>query len=171
MKILDLGCGRKKYAGAVGIDVNPGTDADIVWDLNVFPYPLDDNEFDLVICDNIIEHLDDPVKVMEELYRIVKPEGLIRIIVPYFSSPESFADITHKRFFSLTSFDVFNPDDGRSFYSSARFRVVRRMINFGRLRTYLGIQFLANAFPHVYERHFAYIFPAFSLHFQLKLIK
>lgn len=171
MKILDLGCGRKKYAGAVGIDISPKSDADIICDLNKFPYPFDKNEFDLVIYDNIIEHLSDTIKAMEEIYRVARPKGLIKITVPHFSAPENFVDITHKRRFSVNSFNIFNPGSGFSYYSSARFEIIKRKINFGRLRKFSGIEFLANLFPDIYERHFAYILPAFSLYFELIVIK
>ena len=59
MKILDLGCGCHKMPGAIGVDFNPNSDADIIYDLNAFPYPFPDNEFDLIHCDGILEHLDD----------------------------------------------------------------------------------------------------------------
>ena len=39
MKILDLGCGKRKRKGTVGIDISKDTDADIIHDLNKFPYP------------------------------------------------------------------------------------------------------------------------------------
>ena len=58
MKILDLGCGKAKKSNALGIDINPDTDADVIHDLNVFPYPFPDNEFGVVHCDSILEHLD-----------------------------------------------------------------------------------------------------------------
>jgi len=39
MKILDLGCGNKKFPGAVGIDINPLSDADVINALNDFLRP------------------------------------------------------------------------------------------------------------------------------------
>ena len=52
--ILDFGCGNRKRPGSIGIDVNPRTDADVVHDLNVFPYPFADSSFDEVYADNVI---------------------------------------------------------------------------------------------------------------------
>ena len=75
MKILDLGCGNKKLPGAIGIDVNPLSDADVIHDLNVLPYPFEDSIFDEIIADNVIEHLDNLLRIMEELSRISKPGG------------------------------------------------------------------------------------------------
>ena len=81
-RILDVGCGRSKTAGAVGIDRrtqgNYPTDQqrDINHDLGKFPWPIDDNAFDLVICQHVIEHLPDTIKTLEEFNRIVRPGGI-----------------------------------------------------------------------------------------------
>ena len=53
--ILDLGCGNKKRPGAIGIDVNPRCDADVIHDLNAFPYPFAESAFDEIYADNVIE--------------------------------------------------------------------------------------------------------------------
>ncbi len=110
MKILDLGCGKRKRKGTVGIDISNDTDADIIHDLNKFPYPFSDNEFDYVYADNIIEHLDDVVKVLEELHRITKEGATIKVIVPFFRSVYAYIDPTHKHFFTVRSFDYFDPE-------------------------------------------------------------
>lgn len=58
---------EKKTEGAVGIDFVGNTNADVVHDLNIFPYPFPDNDFDKVVCSHVMEHIDDVVKVMEEV--------------------------------------------------------------------------------------------------------
>lgn len=37
--------------------------------------PFKDNEFDIILCNHVLEHIPDDTKAMEELYRILKPEG------------------------------------------------------------------------------------------------
>ena len=96
MEILDLGCGKRKQKGAIGIDISKDTDADVIHDLNVFPYPFTDNEFDYVYADNVIEHLDNVVKVLEELHRISKNGATIKIIVPFFRSHYAFINPTQE---------------------------------------------------------------------------
>ena len=49
MKILDVGCGTGKQEGAIGLDNNPRTGADVIHDLGDVPYPFADKEFDLIV--------------------------------------------------------------------------------------------------------------------------
>ena len=108
-KILDLGCGNNKRVGAVGIDVNPRSQADVVHDLNDFPYPYPESEFDEIYVNNVLEHLHDVVKVLEELHLIGKSNSLVKITVPYFRSRFAFIDPTHVHFFTVDSLSYFDP--------------------------------------------------------------
>src|SRR6185295_4186163 len=54
-RVLDIGCGANKVAGAIGMDVNPRTAADVIHDLDDLPYPFADDEFDEVIGRHVIE--------------------------------------------------------------------------------------------------------------------
>src|SRR5918999_1597382 len=65
-RILDVGCGSKKYPGAFGIDLSPQTDADVVHDLNRFPWPLEDSRFDEILLQDVLEHLREPYGVFAE---------------------------------------------------------------------------------------------------------
>jgi len=58
--VLDLGCGQRKHPGSVGLDISPDTDADVVHDLDEFPYPFDDDSFDQVLMQDVIEHVERP---------------------------------------------------------------------------------------------------------------
>lgn len=172
MKILHLGCGMKKHEGAIGVDIHPATHADVIHDLNTFPYPFADSEFDMVICDNILEHLSDIIAVMGEIHRIAKNKAVVEVIVPHFSSDDSFTDITHKHFFSRRSFDFFTTDKSPfPFYSNKKFKITDAKIIFGKLSRFLGIQFMANQFPSFYERHLAFIFRAHRIIFELEVLK
>jgi predicted SAM-dependent methyltransferase len=67
MKILDIGYGKAKFSGSIGVDISNKTDADVIHDLNVFPYPFDDNTFDSIFCDNVLERLDDIIRTIGEI--------------------------------------------------------------------------------------------------------
>lgn len=103
-KILDVGGGHDKYPGSMSIDFNPAAKPDILHDLNKTPWPFKDNEFDMVYSARCIEHLLDPQKIMDEIYRIAKPNARILIILPHFSSRLAWTDIEHKHAFCINSF-------------------------------------------------------------------
>jgi len=127
MRILDLGCGRRKTEGAIGIDWIKLPGVDIVHNLNSFPYPFENNYFDKIIAKNIIEHLKDTVKAMEELYRILKPGGILYIEVPIFPNECCWKDPTHVKVFVKDTFDFFDPttDLGKEniYCTKARFKI------------------------------------------------
>ena len=97
MKILDIGCGRKKIKGAIGLDFSSLSDADITIDLNVEKFPFDDNSFDFLYSSHTLEHLtmDGFWNVMNEAYRILKPVGQFMITVPYFHTRANLANPFH----------------------------------------------------------------------------
>jgi predicted SAM-dependent methyltransferase len=64
-RIVDLGCGRRKTPDSVGVDGYARPDVDIVADLNQSPWPLDENAFDVVVANHIIEHMADVVTFKE----------------------------------------------------------------------------------------------------------
>lgn len=187
MDILDVGCGNAKTSGAIGIDFNSRTAADIVHDLNQYPWPLEDNRFERIICNHIVEHVTDMVRFMEEVYRIGQRDAQVEIVTPHFSSRFSYTDSTHLRHLSLFSFDYFiKPAPFRpsllsrvfetqspvpDFYTQARFEKLYARLRLARPFRLTGIQWLANRFPYFYESYLAFIFPARDLYFMLKVLK
>ncbi len=65
-RVLDLGCGIRKVAGATGADRVglPGVAA--ATNLDVLPYPFHDNSFDMVYCPHVLEHLVDWIAALRE---------------------------------------------------------------------------------------------------------
>src|SRR4030042_5478163 len=126
MKILDIGCGNRKEKGAIGVDISIDTEADVIHDLNIFPYPFRDDEFDLIICCDIIEHLTDTIKVMEEIYRIASPDAIVKIRVPHYACWWGWSDPTHKKLFSPFSFDHFLEKKPHHHYTKISFKLIRR---------------------------------------------
>jgi len=59
-------------------------DADITHDLEVFPYPIEDNTYNIIYMSHVLEHIrwTETEKVLSELYRILKPDGSLEIFVP-----------------------------------------------------------------------------------------
>lgn len=69
---LDLGCGNKTKPGYIGVDVSEDVDAEVVHDLNVFPWPWPDNHFDQIMALDVLEHLDDIYAVLNEAHRVIQ---------------------------------------------------------------------------------------------------
>jgi SAM-dependent methyltransferase len=176
MKKLNVGCGRDIRAGYVNLDIVPFREVDLICDLDAFPYPFADNEFDEVFCQHVLEHVTDLVRAVEELHRILKPGGLLKVIGPYFASHMAFTDPTHKHFMTYGTFDFL------AHYSEVQFRVVKRWIKFlsggrenlefMRSKAYSWpIDLVINVAPVIYERFFFYYLPASEIHYLLQAIK
>lgn len=99
-RVLDLGCGVKKVPGSTGVDFCAHAAADVVHNLDVFPYPFQNGSFDAVYMNHCIEHLLDPKQTLEECVRIAKANASIYVTMPHFTNPASFGDVTHRRYFS-----------------------------------------------------------------------
>jgi len=55
---VDLACGdRKKSEDYIGVDIAKTEAVDIIHDLNIFPWPFEDNSVDEVFCSHYIEHI------------------------------------------------------------------------------------------------------------------
>lgn len=116
---VDLGCGNNKQKGFIGVDITKeGTQADIAHDLlHDFPWPFEDSSVDEAFASHFIEHVPhgdgyhDPLfDFMNEIWRIIKPGGIVRFIAPYYTSVRAFQDPTHLRFISEPMFQYFNED-------------------------------------------------------------
>ena len=85
-RVLDLGCGRIKIPGAIGVDLNrAATAADVIADLN-HPLPFRDNSFDEVRAVHVIEHLQDVMQAMGEIHRVIRAGGSIFLVTTLFLS-------------------------------------------------------------------------------------
>ena len=171
--VLDVGCGRDKVRGAMGIDCAESALADIRHDLNIYPWPLAESSMDAVVMRNFIEHAQDVVRLMEEVHRILRPGGHVLITTPHFSSVYSYQDPTHRWHFAFDSLEYFTSDTKHSnFYSSRRFTIEARGMDFGKSFPFSQVaKFLFGLSPRKYEKHFAWIFPANSMWFHLRAVK
>lgn len=97
---LNLGCGNYAKEGYVNLDWHPFPGVDVVHDLSVTPYPFDDEVFDLIEADHVLEHLPSVFIAMREIHRILKPGGRLRIRVPHFT--RGFSHPEHRRGFGAT---------------------------------------------------------------------
>lgn len=175
---IDIGCGSSKKEGFIGIDIIQLDGVDIIHDLNQIPYPFEISTVDEIWMDNVLEHLEKPMIVIEEIYRICKNHARITIAVPYFRSFYAIIDPTHRNFFGVNWFNYFDPShlfNEKYQYSKAKFQVEK--IEFdrewkGNMKFFhkMLVRF-AEKHPMKYEGKLSHIFPLNSLTYHLTVIK
>jgi SAM-dependent methyltransferase len=112
-RVLDVGCGLKPYypffadaAEYVGVDVAESPSADVVG--FVESLPIDDDSFDIVLCTQVLEHVDDPAAAVREMHRVTKPGGRVLAsthgVMVFHPNPNDYWRWTHtglRRLFEL----------------------------------------------------------------------
>jgi SAM-dependent methyltransferase len=115
MPVLDIGCGTEKRGRAIGLDLFPLPGVDVVSDVRQ-GLPFRSEDFDVVECHQVIEHLEDCVPLMREIHRVLKPGGLLRISFPLPHRNTVWRDPTHKRPYTLESMRYFCRPHSHSYY-------------------------------------------------------
>ncbi|WP_137937967.1 methyltransferase domain-containing protein [Chitinivorax sp. B] len=174
---LNVGGGTTRRDGYFNIDLVALPEVDIVADLNAPLSLLPDNCVSAVYTSHVLEHVTNLLGLMEELHRVCRPDAMLEIIVPHFSSPLYYSDPTHVRPWGIYTIGYFMDREdqiGRkvpSYYSQARFKLLERRLVFSRsnlfdrllvpaLRAVLNRWFAA---MEVYERRWAWIYPALEI--------
>ncbi len=149
---VDLGCGKDKIRGAIGIDINPDSDADIILDIEKEPIPLKNHSVDRVWAKQFIEHFENPIPILKEVCRILRDRGEIVIEVPHYSYYVSHG-LGHRHYYSYH-------EVVRMLTRDCGMEIVKAEITFYKTFRMFGIKWLANKSPENYERFWAYLFPA-----------
>lgn len=110
-RLLDVGCGIGDMLAfrpdSVGVDINPldvqfckhrGCEA---YQMSIDKLPFDDDSFDSVLLDNVMEHILDPVPLLEEVKRVMRKDAVLLIGVPGVKGQS--CDPDHKVFYNETS--------------------------------------------------------------------
>lgn len=180
-RALDLGCGSDKIPGAIGIDVNPSSAADIVQSLDQTPWPLEESSFDFVRAQDVLEHVDDFIRVVEEIYRVAKPGALVEVRMPFMSASNFATDPTHRRSATHRTFDYFDKTKELSKYQYSRARFT--LLEFQYSRAYHGLPGsiyrvldyailpLVTRYALTYEAYFAYLYPMQDVRYLLRVEK
>ena len=122
---LELGSGRigeppweKAPWATIGLSHSADPHSDIYYDLNR-GIPLPGMSVDEIHSSQVLEHLRDPIRIMNEQWRVLKPGGFVHACVPHFLSPYADGDPTHLTRWSETSFQYYClREDGTPFVDS-----------------------------------------------------
>lgn len=120
LKKVEIGCGKTKTEGYIGVDRFPLEGVDIVADINN-GLPFETNSVDVIFACHSLEHMDDLKQTMNEIFRICKNGAIINILSPYYNTHTNIANFFHKinfnedtmRFFSTEATSVINPKEYR----------------------------------------------------------
>jgi len=99
-KIIDNG---KPFDELTALDINPAHEPDVVWNLTDLPLPFDDDTFDEIHAYEVLEHTGVQgdynffFAQFSDLWRILKPDGVLFATVPNVNSPWAWGDPSHTR--------------------------------------------------------------------------
>ena len=103
---IDIGCSNHKLDGFIGVDLELGSAADVIADMHNLPFR--DSSIDIIHSRHTLEHVENPLCCISELFRASKPNAKMILIVPHYSNHSYWADMTHKRPFSYRSFEYYD---------------------------------------------------------------
>lgn len=105
---VDLGCGEDKPDGYLGIDIRETEATDIVSNLE-HGIPLPDNSVDKIRAHHFLEHISDPIYIMEEIWRVLRDGGILVFEVPSTEGKGAFVP-GHLSYWNDLSFKFFIED-------------------------------------------------------------
>lgn len=105
---LNLGCCDDHRLGYVNVDIVPP--ADQIVDLSQLPWPWEDSSVDEIVARDVLEHLPDKRATMNEIWRVMKPGGVVWIQVPHGTDGDGgICDPTHCSLWSTSDFEYYHP--------------------------------------------------------------
>ena len=109
---LDVGCGDNKQPDCVGMDRRKRSGVDVVHDAEDLPWPFKKDTFNRVILSHVMEHLNPKlhVEIMDEIWRVMKHQGIVMLAMPYPGSQGHWQDPTHIKPWNETTPRYFDPD-------------------------------------------------------------
>jgi len=144
-KVADVGAGHAKYSGMIRAHCDSYTSIDNLSSeyeygdnqfrpdviADVLSMPFEKDEFDTVVCTEVLEHVEDPFQLFNEIARILKPEGYALVssgwMAPYHREPKDYWR------FTIDAYKVLCKRSGLEFIESYRkggfFTVILYFIN------------------------------------------
>ena len=167
---------KEEDESLISVDIVDLPSVNVVQDLNEDKWKFNDNEFDKIHCYMVLEHLNDTLHTINEIYRICKNNAIVNISVPHYSHTNAYADPTHKNFFAIDTFSYFTENNDLNYYSKARFKIIKNDIEIETPRIRFIGNFLTKIFNHrklkyFYEYYLSGFIPIHKIKVQLKVLK
>jgi hypothetical protein len=183
--IIELGVGNiRKYPNSVTVDSSPLDNVDVVGDALEYLESLPDSSVQILYASHFFEHIDNPVEYLCQFSRVIRNDGVARLIVPHFSNPYFYSDPTHENSFGLYTFSYYLSDNlftrrvpayarcSTSLYLSSvyiRFKVPKFLFVLYPLCLLLNV--VINSFPllqELYEFILSPIIPCYEIEYVLR---
>jgi predicted SAM-dependent methyltransferase len=151
MRKLNLGCGFDKREGFVNTDSFPTCNPDVLLNIEQFPWTFEANSFDFILMKHVLEHVgatfDCFKQVMQELYRVTAPGGIIEIHVPHYRHDTWWSDPTHVRAFTHLTFQMMSRKQNDEW--------IAKKANYTMLSYVMDVDFELVQVRQVYDPHWA----------------
>ncbi|HVZ67493.1 MAG TPA: class I SAM-dependent methyltransferase [Patescibacteria group bacterium] len=165
-KVLDIGCGAgtislylaSKGHSVKGIDIsNKAIKACIksAKDMRInnvhfqridFPHTIPTGKFDLIICTEIIEHLDQDIQALKKMYRILNKNGVLILSTPSIDAPLNKLGLTKKFDKRVGHLRRYKKNDLIKTLKKENFKIISSEIKEGPIRNYLFVNNYAGKF-------------------------
>jgi ubiquinone/menaquinone biosynthesis C-methylase UbiE len=90
LKTLEIGAKSRVnvqyFSNLVTLNIEVGKEIDIVADAENLEGIIKDQSFDLILCISVLEHTKHPMKIVENIKRILKKDGMVIVSVPFIMS-------------------------------------------------------------------------------------
>ena len=96
--VINIGAGIKHIDGAMSLDLPE-------WDADTMAIPFGDDMVDIIYALHFLEHVKEPIKLLRECERVLRPGGVINVVVPYYRSQIAHVDLDHKHYFTERTFN------------------------------------------------------------------
>ncbi len=179
MKKLNLGAGLDIRKDFDNQDYKKHNGINLIFDLEKIPYPIESNTYDFILCNHIIEHIENIFGLFNELHRIAKPNAIIKIEVPHFSTNFAFTQIDHKHFFGLDSLNILEPTDSQN--KTKPFKIISQRILFRGEKSKRIMQIISYPIDKIFnsshstqffvDRFLSKIIPFYFMEYKIKVLK
>jgi SAM-dependent methyltransferase len=144
---LNLGCGFDKREGWLNVDSFEACEPDQLLDIEATPWDLPSGAFDHILLKHVLEHVGADFatfrRVMQEIYRVVAPGGLVEIHVPHVRHDTFWSDPTHVRAFMPLTFEMMSKRKNREW--------IAQRANYTMLAFALDVDFEVESMVQVYD--------------------
>ncbi len=112
-----MGCGGRHVEGYINIDIEERHNPDLVCDIEK-GLPYEDDSMEEIRAFDFLEHInpDKVIFVMQEIHRVLKPEGIFHFFVPSTDGRGAFQDPYHVSRWNINNFLYYCDRDWNALY-------------------------------------------------------